>query len=725
MRLENTSGGENRMKKLLFTICVLFLIIGLIGCENYNGESETEKIPKEVNEEEKINNTSISVIDSIAVGKKIYLLVEADNGIHIYYGSTNNNVDVKKIFEFAEAEKFDRISVDEINNELILKNESELTFFDLESKEETNKIDLDGSNVTSNIIFNNYYKESYFYAVKCKTNNATSVVMSSSNFEFPIELLTTTKNIVEIFMAENLKGFGYGVKTKGISDLSYYYHDLVTNTTERIPYKYIDEVDFNIYLESFKRKMFNIDDFVVEYVVSRSKKEYDLVIKNGIIFDPEKETIKIGFNIGIIDNIIESITNNNIKGKREIDAHGLIVSPGFIDILSFNPNLVGAKFKIGDGVTTNLSMHGCTNNFDAFFARYERWPTLVNHGGAVFMVQIRMELGIGHFSEATEEQIEHIAMRTREEIESGALGLAFSPEYYPGTNSEEIKAAMRVASEYNIWTHFHGRHSSLVGEYTSIDTVKEVLAYARELDTPVHFMHLHSTGGTGVMEEALELIREARTDGYEVNFDIYPYDSWATNIGSARFDGDWKSKFGITYSDLQIAGTTNFVTAEDFEDHRRNQTKVIAFAMDEEELIMAMREYYSMIGSDSIVTSDPSLNHPRASGAFARFFGRYVRDQNIMPLMEGIKKTSFLTAKQLEPISEDMKNRGRLREGTIADITIFDYSKIIDTSSPEIPASLSEGIEFVIISGVVIKDENGIDTSKRHGKPIKNNFVNH
>jgi len=393
-------------------------------------------------------------------------------------------------------------------------------------------------------------------------------------------------------------------------------------------------------------------------------------------------------------------------------------------MLSFNPNAIGAYYKIGDGVTTNLSMHGCTNDFDNFFSYYERNPIMVNYGGAVFMVQIRYEAGLGHYYEPSANQVDYIARRTEEEILAGGLGLAFSPEYYPGTTPEEILGAMEKAKQYDLATHFHARYASLIGEHTSIDSVIEVLGYARELDAHVHFMHLHSTGGTHVMEEALEMIHEAREEGYEVTFDIYPYDSWATNIGSARFNGDWQGKFGITYSDLQIAGTEEFVTEENFQSLRDAQRIVVAYAMDDEEVILALKDPGSMLGSDSIVETDPSFNHFRASGAFSRFIGRYVRDLNIMPLMEGIRKTSYYAANQLEGISEDMALRGRLREQTIADITIFDYSRIIDTSSAAVPASLSEGIEYVLVSGQVIKDPETIHTDRKYGQPIANDLRN-
>ena len=248
------------------------------------------------------------------------------------------------------------------------------------------------------------------------------------------------------------------------------------------------------------------------------------------------------------------------------------------------------------------------------------------------------------------------------------------------------------------------------------------MSYARELDAHVHFMHLHSTGGTGVMDEALDMIQDARNEGYKVTLDIYPYDSWATNIGSARFDGDWQGKFGITYSDLQIAGTRDFVTPENFQQLRDDQRIVVAYAMDNNEIIKGLQDEFSMLGSDSIVTSDPSFNHFRASGAFTRFLGYYVRDLDIMPLMEGIKKTSYNAAHQLESISDDMKARGRIKEGSIADITVFDYRTIIDTSSAEIPASMAEGIEFVVLSGHIIKDQDKIYTDRKFGQPIVNNL---
>lgn len=139
----------------------------------------------------------------------------------------------------------------------------------------------------------------------------------------------------------------------------------------------------------------------------------------------------------------------------------------------------------------------------SYARRMDRNTPYINYGGAIFAIQLRYEAGLGAYSTPNEEQIQYMAERVREEIEAGGVALAFSPEYYPGTTPEEIKAMMSIAAEYNIPTHFHTRYSALTGEHTGLDGVIEVIEYARELDARVQVMHLHSTGGTGHMVEAL------------------------------------------------------------------------------------------------------------------------------------------------------------------------------------------------------------------------------
>src|SRR5690606_27484450 len=117
-------------------------------------------------------------------------------------------------------------------------------------------------------------------------------------------------------------------------------------------------------------------------------------------------------------------------------------------------------------------------------------------------------------------------------------------------------------------------------------------------------------------------------------------------------------------------------------------------------------------------TMDNAYNHPRGAGTFSRFIGRYIRDLDILPLMEGMKKITIHSARQLEEVAPAMRTRGRLHEGATADITVFDYHEIIDTSTAEKPASLSKGIEYVIVSGKVAKDESGVQTHVKNGKPI-------
>jgi cytosine/adenosine deaminase-related metal-dependent hydrolase len=452
-------------------------------------------------------------------------------------------------------------------------------------------------------------------------------------------------------------------------------------------------------------------------------KIYDKVISNGIVMDPDTNSIKVGYDIGIMGDTISTITNVALKGEEVIDATGLIVSPGFIDMLGFNLTPTVAKYKITDGVTTNLSLHGCTVHFESWFNSYDSNPPYINYGGAIFAVKIRYERGLGANGTPTEEDIAYMANRVREEIEAGGLTLSFSPEYYPGTTPEEIRAMMAVAAEYDIPTHFHARYSSLTGEFTGIDGVVEVLGYARELNARVQFMHLHSTGGTGAMDEALALINEARAEGVRVTYDIYPYDSWASNIDWQRYRPGWQERYGITYSDLQMAGTTERLTEETFNYYRSVGGLCIAFAMDEGEMVQALSEPYAMVGSDgNIEREDAANNHFRGAGTFSRVLGKYVRDANAFSLMDGLRKMTINGAKHLEPISKDMALRGRLQEGCIADITIFDYRTVLDQSTPEKPATPSAGIHYVIVAGQVGLNEQGVITSQHAGRPIKSSF---
>jgi N-acyl-D-aspartate/D-glutamate deacylase len=469
--------------------------------------------------------------------------------------------------------------------------------------------------------------------------------------------------------------------------------------------------------------MITSTEFLKDPVAEADSTVYDKVIANGIVMDPDTNTYAFGYDIGIIGDEIRTITNVTLQGDEMIDATGLIVSPGFIDMLGFNLTTTVAKYKITDGVTTNLSLHGCTENFNGFFQYYESNPPYINYGGAIFAVKIRYERGLGANGTPTADDIRYMANRVREEIEAGGLVLSFSPEYYPGTTSDEIRAMMAVAAEYNIPTHFHARYSSITGEFTGIDGVKEVLGYAKELNTPVQFMHLHSTGGTGAMDEALALINEARDEGYDVTYDIYPYDSWASNIDWQRYRPGWQERYGITYEDLQMAGTTERLTEETFNYYRSVGGLCIAFAMDEDEMIQALSEPYAMVGSDgNIEREDAANNHFRGAGTFSRVLGKYVRANNAFSLMDGVRKMTINGARHLEPISEAMAKRGRLQIGCIADITIFDYRTILDQSTPEKPATPSIGIHYVLVSGQVSLDEQGVVTSQHAGQPIKSSF---
>lgn len=453
--------------------------------------------------------------------------------------------------------------------------------------------------------------------------------------------------------------------------------------------------------------------------------EYDIVIKGGTIMNPETEHELKGFNLAISNGKIVKITDEELTGNREINAEGLVISPGFIDLISYEPNDEGVKYKILDGVTSNLLMHGGTENAKSWYDYWQRRGRKINYGASSFITRLRWNY-VGHNidkSMTNEDDIKKLVQEVRENIEEGALGISFSFEYVPGISSEEVIPLLHLANEYNAPTFYHLRYSDTEAPGTSLEGIQEVIDYAKETDAAIHIMHINSTGGTFVMDEALEMVRSARDEGLDVTSCVYPYDFWATYTSSARFRPGWQERYHITYSNLQVGGTSIVLSEQVWPDYRRMHTLVAAHgSMPEEELIMALEEPYIMIGSDTII--EPSHNnHPRGAGTYGRLFGVYVREMQVISLMDGVRKASYLPAKRMEDIAPSMKRKGRIEIGADADLTIFNPETIKDKSTVEKPATASEGIEYVIVNGVVIKDESGIINGVNPGQPILSYFV--
>lgn len=448
---------------------------------------------------------------------------------------------------------------------------------------------------------------------------------------------------------------------------------------------------------------------------------YDIVIEGGTIYNPSTEHELIDYNIGIMGSKIERITKYSLKGKSVIDASGLIVSPGFVDLISYDPNYVGIELKVLDGVTSNLAMHGGTEDATSWYRAWGNNGVITNFGASTFVTRLRWPIvGYGVDNEMTkQEDIDRLVKDVRENIEAGALGISFSFEYVPGIKNE-IKPLLELASEYDVPTFYHLRYSD---EEKGLDGIQEVIDYGNETGAAIHVMHINSTGGTFVMDQALKMVEDAKENGLDITSCFYPYDFWATYIDSARFRPGWQDRFKITYEDLQIGATDIRITEETF-DHYRSQHLLVAAhgSMPEEELIMLLQNPDTMIGSDTIIEPGHN-NHPRGAGAYSRVFGKFVREENILSMMDAIKKVSYFPAKRMESAAPSMKYKGRIEIGSDADITIFNPDTIIDKSTVAAPGTPSVGVEYVLVNGVVVKDRDGLVDVPRPGKPIMSYFV--
>jgi N-acyl-D-aspartate/D-glutamate deacylase len=453
---------------------------------------------------------------------------------------------------------------------------------------------------------------------------------------------------------------------------------------------------------------------------SLSTHTFDLVVTGGRVIDPQSGYDHVA-HVGIDGATVGAISRTPLTGRAAIDAKGLVVSPGWIDILSYEPNEYGIWFKVADGITTNLGLHGLQARAVDYFAVWgseaKRPPT--HYGGAFSDPWTRANvLGLGIDDVATSSQIDELVRLCDEDLRNGYIAVDFEPEYTPGVAFDEIKALTQVAKEHNVPATFHARYSDDVPPGTNAEAIDEVLRVGRETGAHVHIEHIISTGGTYTMKQSLATIEAAKGEGVDVTTCTYPYDFWATYLASARFNDGWQERFHISYDDLVIVGTGEHLTASTFGKYQQQNALTAAYAIPESDVRLALATPWVMLGSDAILEPGDH-NHPRSTGCFARAIGRYTRDLKVLPLKEALAKATILPAQLTERGAPAMRKKGRLQIGADADLTIFDPATLIDQSTVERPGVESAGVQYVVIAGQIVRTPAGNVKTTRPGTPIK------
>ncbi|MFN0170258.1 MAG: amidohydrolase family protein [Bryobacteraceae bacterium] len=450
---------------------------------------------------------------------------------------------------------------------------------------------------------------------------------------------------------------------------------------------------------------------------------FEIAINHGRVIDPESGLDGVR-HVGIAGGKIRSVSTTPLKAATVIDAKGLIVSPGFIDLHWHGRDPASYRYCVLQGVTSALEMEiGVADIAGWYREREGRSP--IHFGAAAGHPPIRMAVmkdpggflptGDAATRAATEEEVAEIARRLEAQLKLGAPAVGLGLAYTHGASYREILDVFRVAARFRASCHVHMRHTSSFAGDAEMG-LSEVIAAAAITRAPLQVVHLNASAGKSI-DSALKILTEARENGLDVTTEAYPYTAGSTGIQSGVFK-DWQSQPDSWFGTLQWVKTGERLTRASFERYRKVGGSVIVHSNTPERLDKAILSPLTMISSDG---SDlpGGQGHPRSAGCYARILAHYVRDRQALSLEEAIRKMALLPARRLEGRVPAMKNKGRIREGADADIAVFDLARVEDHSTYERPALEPEGFVDVLVNGEFVLRDGKVVSGVVQGRPIR------
>ena len=434
------------------------------------------------------------------------------------------------------------------------------------------------------------------------------------------------------------------------------------------------------------------------------------VVKNGRVIDPYNN-IDSKLNIVIKDGKILEITPYEISGEKNIDATGLIVCPGFIDIHMHEDMYHNeedyldewiAKSMLNMGVTTCIGGNCGINLTEplTYLDAVDRLKLPVNIGLMAGHTNIRecVVENSNKYNPIQTDDIKKIMYTAREYLEGGCFGISYGIRYVPGITELELIEVSKACKPENKIINAHVRDDAK----NIIWATKEFIKVGMKLDIPIQNSHIGSMGGYGQMKELLRLLDSVKSSGLDITSDCYPYYAFSTRIGETTYDDGFLERYNIDYDSIEISEGKykgQRCTRNIFDELRKNSpdTITVGHVMNEKDIDMAILHPNVMIASDGFLHNEQG--HPRAAGTFPRLIDKYVKNGKLS-LYDAINKMTTMQAKKL-----GLSNKGNLSKGSDADITIFSYDEIKDNATFDNPIKKPDGIKYVLIKGsVALKD---------------------
>ncbi|WP_170574717.1 amidohydrolase family protein [Ruegeria atlantica] len=497
------------------------------------------------------------------------------------------------------------------------------------------------------------------------------------------------------------------------------------------------------------------------------KQQFDVVLSGGRVIDPETYTDRV-LNVGIADDTVAAISTEPLEGKEVVDVTGLIVAPGFIDLHAHGQNIASNRIQAFDGLTTALELEAGMLPVSEFYDNCAAEGRPINFGCSAGWAAARiMTLSPGAVSGGKPEpslafllkslgstewvenpahgkELDAILALTEQGLREGAIGIGCPWGYTPGAGLKELRELWLLAKKYNQPTYTHIQNMSVLDPNSGTRNVIELAGLAASTGARTHICHWNSTSLRDI-PLIHDIVRNAQKAGLPITTEAYVYGAGNSGIGAAEWDPvDVEERMEVEWSDFTLVKTMkDFETKEEFvaarEAHPEDSVIVHFLHEDDDAHDAALLDISVLFPGTAICTdglpfvqADGSFyekdewplpeglnNHPRAAGNYARFFRKWVRERGIISWMDAIRQTSLNPALILEEGVPEMKRKGRLQEGSDADVVVFDPETIGEKADFKNPSALSVGMRHVLVNGKFLIRNAELDPNAMAGRAVR------